>query len=74
MATSLLYSKQVVEESICLDLRKVIWKHCARFGAFSLISWLYFNHFGHKIYQIKAEYLSYLVVSFIKLWIKNMKI
>ena len=52
----------------------MIWMDCAPVGAFLLISWLFINHFEHKTYQVKAEYLSYLVVSFIKLRIKNLKI
>ena len=45
--------------------------------AFSLISWLYTSQSGHKIilsYQIKAEYPSYQMVSFILLLVKNFKI
>ena len=34
-------------------------------GALSMISWLFINQTGHYTYQIKAEYLSYNMVSII---------
>ena len=47
---------------------------CAPGFAFSLISWLSINQFGHTIYQIKAESLSYRMVPVILLLVKEFKI
>ena len=49
------------------------WGLCGPSGAFSLIPWLFITQFGHDGYQIEAEYVSYCVVSFILLLIKNLK-
>ena len=42
--------------------------------AFSLISWLCISQSGHNIYQIKAEYLSYRMITVIVLLVKEFKI
>ena len=41
---------------------------------FSRISWLFMNLTGHNTHQIKAEHLSYYMVSIILLSIKMLKI
>ena len=42
--------------------------------AFSLISWLFINASGHEIYQTKAEYLTYWMVSVILLLVMGLHI
>ena len=51
----------------------MIWAPCAPSGAFSLISWLLITQSEHNIYQIEAEYLSYLMISIILLLTRNSK-
>ena len=52
----------------------MIWGQCGPSGAFSLINWLFITQSGHDTYQIKAEDVSYLMVIFILLLIRNLKI
>ena len=46
---------------------------CAPSGVVSLISLLSLDQFGHVTYQMKAEYLSYRMVSFILLMVVQLK-
>ena len=51
----------------------MIWGPCGPSGAFPLITWLFITQFGHDGYQIEAEYVSYRIILFILLLIRNRK-
>ena len=52
----------------------MIWGQCGPSGAFSLITWLFIIQSGHGTYQIKAKDVSYVMVTFIILLMRNLKI